>query len=648
MAFKSKRGPKAFWKSSFGHPASKPRKSTDIVETDDERSPLVQLAELVNPGVDFFEQFILGDTIAYGAFGVIYEASSKQALNQVFAVKVIKFQLLEERKINLLIKELRVLRNIHHPCLVRHIDSFIRREDLYIVLEYCETGSLSDIYEDLQSPFTEKQTIFIAHEVLQGLHYLHMLGIIHRDIKAGNILLTRNGDIKVADFGTCGSVTENKRSEGFVGTPCWMAPEVIQCQENDGPYDATVDIWSLGITCIELLECGPPHSLEDPIQVFWAITNGPPPELKNPDSYSLDFLQFHADCLTKDPKSRPQAIVLLKYPLFNHIDKTVLRELGAMAGDWLGWSWAESESAESSSREGSTAGVQPPTKQRSTRNPEKTLRDSSSPRHPKRSPAKPQLPPASISDSKERTPRPNTSLSPRDKSDKPGPPSPRSEAQESPRFGKLINSANIHIPRFHTPKSPRDKSPPPASNKMEKEPPKEPGSPPTSPRKGVTLQPPSEGGDGSPKNRNSKRRSAPRRKRSASPETAAMVGYSKSSDSLLKMSIFPKSKEPSPPRVQHPLNPSDGSEDSPTQTPLSLSSSGITVIERSPSPPRPESPTGGLSPKARKAGGLVPPLRFDNMNRVRPNPPTSGTRGRFLGLASHGLLSFCFSQSLIA
>eukprot|EP01126_Amoeba_proteus_P026464 TRINITY_DN2620_c0_g1_i17.p1 TRINITY_DN2620_c0_g1~~TRINITY_DN2620_c0_g1_i17.p1 ORF type:complete len:163 (+),score=24.17 TRINITY_DN2620_c0_g1_i17:490-978(+) len=158
----------------------------------------------------------------------------------------------------LLINECRVLRITDHNNLMKSCDIFLNQqtETLYMVLEYCQAGSLAELYEDMEAPFEEYQIIFILHETLKALEYLHSLGIVHRDIKGSNILLTRDGELKIGDFGMCGSLKgiKIKKSENFVGTPHWMAPEVFQTVMLDSSYDEKVDIWSVGITIIDFYQ----------------------------------------------------------------------------------------------------------------------------------------------------------------------------------------------------------------------------------------------------------------------------------------------------------------------------------------------------------------------------------------------------------
>jgi hypothetical protein len=177
-------------------------------------------------------------------------------------------------------------------------------------MEYCGGGSVSDICNILESGLREDQIALVCREALKGLHYLHSVHKIHRDIKGGNILLTDAGDVKLADFGVSAQLfsTFSKRNT-FVGTPYWMAPEVIQ----ENTYDGKADIWSLGVTAIEMAEIVPPNSDVHPMRVLFMIPRDPPPRLQDKKAWSLLFHQFLKDCLVKDPNKRPTAEKLLQH-----------------------------------------------------------------------------------------------------------------------------------------------------------------------------------------------------------------------------------------------------------------------------------------------------------------------------------------------
>uniref|UniRef100_A0A671QTE7 non-specific serine/threonine protein kinase n=1 Tax=Sinocyclocheilus anshuiensis TaxID=1608454 RepID=A0A671QTE7_9TELE len=203
-----------------------------------------------------------------------------------------------------------------------------------ILIEYCPGGALDDIMLELERGLTEQQISEVCCQSLQALSYLHQHHIIHRDLKAGNILLTMDGQVKLADFGVSAKNdnTIQKRST-FIGTPYWMAPEVIMCETSkDNPYTTKADIWSLGITLIEAAEMEPPHHSLNPMRVLLKITKSPPPTLSNPRQWSSHFQDFLRRTLQKNPESRWGAQQLMAHPFsYAGRDGRALKELIAEA-----------------------------------------------------------------------------------------------------------------------------------------------------------------------------------------------------------------------------------------------------------------------------------------------------------------------------
>ena len=184
-----------------------------------------------------------------------------------------------------------------------------------MLLEYCGGGAVDNIMIELDKPLSEPQIRYITHELLEGLSFLHKCFVIHRDIKAGNILLTQSGIVKLADFGVS---TKDSRSgvkhNTFIGTPYWMAPEVAICDAvKDDPYDSKADIWSLGITLIEMAQMQPPHHEMSPMRVIMRIIKSDPPSLDKPNKWSTEFSAFLKQCLIKNPEDRSVAVDLLKH-----------------------------------------------------------------------------------------------------------------------------------------------------------------------------------------------------------------------------------------------------------------------------------------------------------------------------------------------
>jgi len=177
-------------------------------------------------------------------------------------------------------------------------------------MEFCGAGSVSDLMRITDKTMNEEQIAVILKDALKGLIYLHSKRKIHRDIKAGNILLNNKGEGKLADFGVSGQLSDTMaKRQTVIGTPFWMAPEVIQ----EVGYDVKADLWSLGITAIEMAEGKPPYSNIHPMRAIFMIPSRPPPKLTEPDKWSKEFNDFVVHCLTKNPEQRPPATDLLKH-----------------------------------------------------------------------------------------------------------------------------------------------------------------------------------------------------------------------------------------------------------------------------------------------------------------------------------------------
>ncbi|XP_074854474.1 serine/threonine-protein kinase TAO2 isoform X4 [Carettochelys insculpta] len=260
--------------------------------------------------------------IGHGSFGAVYFARDMRS-SEVVAIKKMSYSGKQSsEKWQDIIKEVKFLQKLQHPNTIEYKGCYLREHTAWLVMEYC-LGSASDLLEVHKKPLQEVEIAAITHGALQGLAYLHCHNMIHRDVKAGNILLTEPGQVKLGDFGSASIMAP---ANSFVGTPYWMAPEVILAMD-EGQYDGKVDVWSLGITCIELAERKPPLFNMNAMSALYHIAQNESPVLQS-SHWSEYFRNFVDSCLQKIPQDRPTSDMLLKHRfLLRERPQTVVMDL---------------------------------------------------------------------------------------------------------------------------------------------------------------------------------------------------------------------------------------------------------------------------------------------------------------------------------
>ncbi|CAH8257720.1 unnamed protein product [Arabidopsis lyrata] len=272
----------------------------------------------------YAKDYELFEEVGEGVSATVYKARCI-ALNEIVAVKILDLEKCRN-DLETIRKEVHIMSLIDHPNLLKAHCSFIDRSSLWIVMPYMSGGSCFHLMKSVYPEGLEQPIIAtLLREVLRALVYLHRQGHIHRDVKAGNILIHSKGVVKLGDFGVSACMFDSgermRTRNTFVGTPCWMAPEVMQ--QVDG-YDFKADIWSFGITALELAHGHAPFSKYPPMKVLLMTLQNAPPRLDydRDKKFSKSFRELIAACLVKDPKKRPTAAKLLKHPFFKHARST--------------------------------------------------------------------------------------------------------------------------------------------------------------------------------------------------------------------------------------------------------------------------------------------------------------------------------------
>ncbi|XP_039280465.1 neither inactivation nor afterpotential protein C isoform X3 [Nilaparvata lugens] len=283
--------------------------------------PSMSLEGLRDPG----DRYELGDVLGSGVYGTVYAATDSQSGDKKVAIKVQGYNSDTKQDLE---EEYNILSELAtHPNFPDFYGAYKKQnssgDEIWFVMQLCEGGSITDLVRGLQKQnkrMTEEHIAYILKETVKALVHLHEHNIIHRDVRGSNILVTHNGEIKLIDFGLSRNAKNSEGRRGTsVGSPSWMAPEVVTAAKSDSSYDSRIDVWSLGITAIELGDGKAPFEDIHPTRALFQIVRNPPPLLYRPANWTQIYNDFIAECLEKNPENRPFMVEILEHPFLTNL-----------------------------------------------------------------------------------------------------------------------------------------------------------------------------------------------------------------------------------------------------------------------------------------------------------------------------------------